>query len=480
MLVSALPLHKNVQSLKTIDFISLGCSKNLVDSEVLMGLFEAHGYHVTHDDPDPQGDIAVINTCGFIADAKEESINTILEQVQRKAEGEVERVYVMGCLSERYLADLEAEIPEVDGWYGKFNYKDLLKALPSRPSPNPSLQGGEYIHLSSELSADEVTAPLPAGRGWGRVLTTPPHYAYIKISEGCDRSCAYCAIPLITGRHRSRPMEEILDEVRSLVARGVKEFQVIAQELTYYGLDLYGERRIAQLVERMADIEGVAWIRLHYAYPTNFPWELLRVMREKQNVCRYIDVALQHVSDNVLDRMKRNITRQQTYDFVERLRREVPGIHLRTTMMVGFPGETDDDFRQLLDFVKWARFERLGAFAYSEEDGTWSAAHYSDDVPDDVKQRRLDRLMRVQQNISAELEAQKVGTTLPVIIDRTEGDYYVGRTEFCSPEVDPEVLIPRGANGSDRDDTCKLDIGNIYNVKITDSEEFDLYGEVVD
>ena len=466
--------------MKTIDFISLGCSKNLVDSEVLMGLFEAHGYHVTHDDPDPQGDIVVINTCGFIADAKEESINTILEQVQRKAEGEVEKVYVMGCLSERYLADLEAEIPEVDGWYGKFNYKDLLKALPSRPSPNPSLQGGEYIHLSSELSADEVTAPLPAGRGWGRVLTTPPHYAYIKISEGCDRSCAYCAIPLITGRHRSRPMEEILDEVRSLVARGVKEFQVIAQELTYYGLDLYGERRIAQLVGQMADIEGVVWIRLHYAYPTNFPWELLRVMREKQNVCRYIDVALQHVSDNVLARMKRNITRQQTYDFVERLRREVPGIHLRTTMMVGFPGETDDDFRQLLDFVKWARFERLGAFAYSEEDGTWSAAHYEDDVPEDVKQRRLDRLMRVQQNISAELEAQKVGTTLPVIIDRTEGDYYVGRTEFCSPEVDPEVLIPRGANGSERDDTCKLDIGNIYNVKITDSEEFDLYGEVVD
>ncbi len=469
-----------MQSLKTIDFISLGCSKNLVDSEVLMGLFEAHGYHVTHDDPDPKGDIAVINTCGFIADAKEESINTILEQVQRKAEGEVERVYVMGCLSERYLAELEEEIPEVDGWYGKFNYKDLLKALPSRPSPNPSLQGGEYIHLSSELSADEVTAPLPAGRGWGRVLTTPPHYAYIKISEGCDRSCAYCAIPLITGRHRSRPMEEILDEVRSLVARGVKEFQVIAQELTYYGLDLYGERRIAQLVEQMADIEGVVWIRLHYAYPTNFPWELLRVMREKPNVCRYIDVALQHVSDNVLARMKRIITRQQTYDFVERLRSEVPGIHLRTTMMVGFPGETDDDFRQLLDFVKWARFERLGAFAYSEEDGTWSAAHYEDDVPDDVKQRRLDRLMRVQQNISAELEAQKVGTTLPVIIDRTEGDYYVGRTEFCSPEVDPEVLIPRGANGIESDDTCKLDIGNIYNVKIIDSEEFDLYGEVVD
>ncbi len=312
-----------------------------------------------------------------------------------------------------------------------------------------------------------------------RHLTTPPHYAYIKISEGCDRSCAYCAIPIITGHHRSRPMEEILDEVRGLVARGVKEFQIIAQELTYYGLDLYGERRIAQLIEQMADIEGVVWIRLHYGYPTNFPWELLRVIREKKNVCRYIDVALQHVSDNVLARMKRNITKQETYDFVSRLRREVPGIHLRTTMMVGFPGETDEDFRELIDFVKWARFERLGAFAYSEEDGTWSATHYEDDVPEDVKQRRLDRLMRVQQNISAEIEAAKVGTVLPVIIDRVEGDYYIGRTEFCSPEVDPEVLIFRGVSGSESDNSLKPEIGNIYNVKITDSEEFDLYGEIL-
>ena len=317
-------------------------------------------------------------------------------------------------------------------------------------------------------------------------MTTPRHYAYIKISEGCDRSCAYCAIPIITGHHRSRPMEEILDEVRQLVARGVKEFQIIAQELTYYGLDLYGERRITQLIEQMADIEGVAWIRLHYAYPTNFPWELLRIIREKKNVCRYIDVALQHVSDNVLSRMKRNITKQETYEFVERLRREVPGIHLRTTMMVGFPGETEEDFRELIDFVKWARFERLGAFAYSEEDGTYSATHYEDDVPEDVKQRRLDKLMRVQQNISAEIEAAKVGTVLPVIIDRIEGDYYVGRTEFCSPEVDPEVLIPlRGVNGSEegvkgseRDDSVALEIGNIYDVRITDSEDFDLYGEL--
>ena len=461
--------------MKTIDFISLGCSKNLVDSEVLMGLFEAHGYHVTHDDPDPKGEIVVVNTCGFIADAKEESINTILEQVQRKAEGEVERIYVMGCLSERYLAELEAEIPEVDGWYGKFNYKELLNEV-LRVKSEESATAPESFPSVAAANSSLFTLHSSLTRH----LTTPSHFAYIKISEGCDRSCAYCAIPIITGHHRSRPMEEILDEVRQLVARGVKEFQIIAQELTYYGLDLYGERRIARLIEQMADIEGVVWIRLHYAYPTNFPWELLRVIREKKNVCRYIDVALQHVSDNVLARMKRNISKQETYDFVERLRREVPGIHLRTTMMVGFPGETDEDFRELIDFVKWARFERLGAFAYSEEDGTWSATHYEDDVPEDVKQRRLDRLMRVQQNISAEIEAAKVGTVLPVIIDRVEGGYYVGRTEFCSPEVDPEVLIPvRGANSSKRDDSPALEIGTIYNVQITDSEEFDLYGEIV-
>ena len=365
----------------------------------------------------------------------------------------------MGCLSERYLADLEAEIPEVDGWYGKFNYKELLKRL---------------------TQEKELSTPLPAGRGWERVLTTPSHYAYIlttpshyayiKISEGCDRHCAYCAIPLITGRHQSRPMEEILDEVRWLVSQGTKEFQVIAQELTYYGIDLYGEQRIAELIEQMADIEGVEWIRLHYAYPTHFPWRLLDVMREKKNVCRYLDIALQHISDHMLTRMRRNTTKAETMALIERMRREVPGIHIRTTLMVGFPGETDEDFQELVDFVKWARFERMGAFAYSEEDGTYSADHYEDDVPEDVKQRRLDKLMRVQQNISAEIEAEKVGQTLPVIIDRTEGDYYIGRTEFCSPEVDPEVLI--------RQDV-KLEIGKIYQVKITDSEEFDLYGEVI-
>ena len=425
-----------------IDFISLGCSKNLVDSEMLMGLFEAHGFRVTHDSPNPQGEICVVNTCGFIADAKEESINTILEQVQRKAEGKLEKLYVMGCLSERYLAELEAEIPEVDGWYGKFNYKELLKDLTS-------------------LSA------LPAAH---RHLTTPRHYAYLKISEGCDRTCAYCAIPLITGRHQSRPMEEILAEVRWLVGQGVKELNVIAQELTYYGLDLYGEQRIAQLVEQMAQVEGVEWIRLHYAYPTHFPWELTRVMREYNNVCNYLDVALQHISDNMLQRMRRHITRQETLDFIERLRREVPGICLRTTLMVGFPGETEEDFQELLDFARRVRFERMGAFAYSEEEGTYAAQHFVDDVAPEVKEHRLARLMRLQQNISEEMQQQLVGQVMKVVIDRREGDYYVGRNEFSSPEVDPEVLI--AAKG------VRLTIGRFYQVRITGAEEFDLYGEI--
>jgi len=425
-----------------------------------MGLFEAHGFHVTHDDPDPKGEIAVVNTCGFIADAKEESINTILELVQAKNEGRLKRLYVMGCLSERYLHDLEAEIPEVDGWYGKFDYTRLLQDLAPLSSP----KGDTNALMTNE-------APSGAVGGAYRHLTTPPHYAYLKISEGCDRHCAYCAIPLMTGHHKSRPMEEILDEVRWLVSRGVKELQVIAQELTYYGVDLYGEQRIAELVEQMSAIEGLHWIRLHYAYPTHFPWDLLRVMREHKNVCKYLDVALQHISDNMLTRMRRHITRQETIEFIERLRREVPGIHIRTTLMVGFPGETDDDFQQLLDFTRWARFERMGAFAYSEEDGTYAADNYEDDVPQEVKEQRLSRLMRLQQRISAEIEEAKVGQTLEVIIDRQEGDYYIGRTEFCSPEVDPEVLIR--SNGQD------VKEGEIYQVRITDSEEFDLYGEII-
>ena len=410
-----------------------------------MGLFETNGYQCTHDSDDPQGDIAVVNTCGFIEDAKQESIDTILELAQAKEEGRLKKLYVMGCLSERYLADLEAEIPEVDGWYGKFNYTQLLNTL-----------NLEYGTPNVQCSTPNVQ----------RKLTTPRHYAYLKIAEGCDRHCAYCAIPIITGKHQSRPMGEILDEVRWLVSQGVKEFQVIAQELTYYGVDLDGKQHIAELIEKMADIEGVEWIRLHYAYPTHFPWDLLRVMREKKNVCNYLDIALQHISDHMLERMKRHVTKEETYELVRRMRREVPGIHIRTTLMVGFPGETDEDFQELIEFTKWARFERMGAFAYSEEDGTYSAKHYEDDVPADVKQKRLGKLMRVQQNISAELEAEKVGSVMRVIIDRQEGDWYVGRTEFCSPEVDPEVLIPASE---------KLTIGAFYDARMTDAEEFDLY-----
>lgn len=412
-----------------------------------MGLMEANGYHCTHDSNDPQGEIVVINTCGFIADAKEESINTILEFAQAKTEGRIEKLFVMGCLSERYLADLEDEIPEVDGWYGKFNYKQLLTDL------------DHLEHLEKPADLEDLEPH--------RHITTPSHYAYLKISEGCDRHCAYCAIPLITGKHQSRPMQEILDEVRWLVSQGVKEFNVIAQELTYYGIDIDGKQHIVELIEEMADIPGVEWIRLHYAYPTHFPWDLLRVMREKPNVCKYLDIALQHISDNMLSRMKRNVSKQETYELVEKLRKEVPGICLRTTLMVGFPGETDEDFAELIAFTKWARFERMGAFAYSEEEGTYSEQHYEDDVPEEVKQTRLDKLMRIQQNISAEIEAQKVGTTLRVIIDRLEGDWFIGRTEYCSPEVDPEVLIPASE---------QLTIGNFYMVRITDSEEFDLYG----
>jgi ribosomal protein S12 methylthiotransferase len=407
---------------------------------------EANGYHCTHDSNDPQGEIVVINTCGFIADAKEESINTILEFAQAKTEGRIEKLFVMGCLSERYLADLEDEIPEVDGWYGKFNYKQLLTDL------------DHLEHLEKPADLEDLEPH--------RHITTPSHYAYLKISEGCDRHCAYCAIPLITGKHQSRPMQEILDEVRWLVSQGVKEFNVIAQELTYYGIDIDGKQHIAELIEQMADIPGVEWIRLHYAYPTHFPWDLLRVMREKPNVCKYLDIALQHISDNMLSRMKRNVSKQETYELVEKLRKEVPGICLRTTLMVGFPGETDEDFAELVAFTKWARFERMGAFAYSEEEGTYSEQHYEDDVPEEVKQSRLDKLMRIQQNISAEIEAQKVGSTMRVIIDRQEGSWYIGRTEFCSPEVDPEVLIPVAEH---------LIIGNFYMVRITDSEEFDLY-----
>ena len=430
----------------TIDIITLGCSKNLVDSERLMRQLELSGYKVTHDSDDPRGEIAVVNTCGFIGDAKEESINMILELGERKRKGLLKKLYVMGRLSERYLTDLESELPEVDHFYGKFNWTELLAEL------------GKQYHPEC---ADE------------RHLTTPSHYAYLKISEGCDRRCSYCAIPIITGRHRSRPMEDILQEVRLLVEQGVKEFQVIAQELTYYGVDLYHERRIAQLVEAIAEVPGVEWVRLHYAYPTDFPMELLRVMREHNNICRYLDIALQHCADNVLSAMHRHVNSQQTYELIEKLRAEVPGIHIRTTLMVGHPGETEEDFKQLIDFVKWARFERMGAFAYSEEEGTYSALHYQDDIPQEVKEARLSKLMRVQQAISADVQESKVGQTMRVIIDRQEGDYFVGRTEFDSPEVDPEVLIHA-------DEGLALPTGSFQWVRIDSADDFDLYGHCVD
>jgi len=428
----------------TVDIITLGCSKNLVDSEKLMRQLQANGYDVTHDSASPEGEIAVINTCGFIGDAKEESINTILEFCQAKEEGRLKKVYVMGCLSERYMKELGEEIPQVDKYYGKFDWAHLLEDL------------GKSYHPECGLE---------------RCLTTPDHYAYLKISEGCDRRCAYCAIPIITGKHVSRPMEEILNEVRMLVAQGVKEFQVIAQELTYYGVDLYKKQALPELIEKMAEVPGVEWIRLHYAYPTNFPMDLFRVMREHNNVCRYMDIALQHVSDNMLKRMHRHVSKEDTYNLIKRFREEVPGIHLRTTFMVGFPGETEQDFEELKEFVRWAKFDRMGAFAYSEEEGTYSADHYEDDVPEELKQSRLDELMAIQQRIAAELNEQKVGQTMRVVIDRLEGDYYVGRTEFDSPEVDPEVLISCQGDG--------LGIGCFYDVQITAAEEFDLYAKIL-
>lgn len=426
---------------KNVDIITLGCSKNLVDSERLIRQFELNGFHVNHDPLQPEAKIAVVNTCGFIGDAKEESINMILSLAQRKTEGKLDHLFVMGCLSERYMHELGTEIPEVDKFYGKFNWSELIGDL-----------GLIYRHDHRHE----------------RCLTTPKHYAYLKISEGCNRHCSYCAIPIITGHHKSRPIEEILDEVRILVFQGVKEFQVIAQELTYYGLDLYKRRALPELIEQIADIDGVEWIRLHYAYPTDFPFDLLRVMRERPNVCRYLDIALQHIADPVLKAMRRNITSSETYDLISRLREEVPGIHLRTTLMVGHPGETEEDFQQLLDFVRRVRFERMGAFAYSEEEGTYSAEHYTDDIPDEVKQARLNKLMRLQQGISAQVQEEKVGQTLRVIIDRVEGNYFIGRTEFDSPEVDPEVLI-------DRAKYPFMEIGQFYNVKIVSADDFDLY-----
>lgn len=435
-----------------IDVITLGCSKNLVDSEKLMRLLESMGYTVFHNPEKVRGEIVVINTCGFIGDAKEESINMILEVCEQKTLKHVKTVYVMGCLSQRYMAELGEEIPEVDRYFGKFNWMDLIEELKALPNC-------QMKDVDTRIALYE------------RTLTTPSHYAYVKIGEGCNRMCAYCAIPIITGHHVSRPLEEILEEVRWLVGQGVKEFQLIAQDLTYYGLDLYHKQSIAELVEKIADIPGVEWLRLHYAYPTHFPLDLLKVMREKKNVCKYLDIALQHISNPVLERMHRNITDEETYSLIETIRREVPGIFLRTTLMVGFPGETEDDFEKLKSFTRQMRFERMGAFAYSEEEGTFAGDNYDDDVPEEVKSARLDELMAIQQEIAEEISQSFIGKEVTVIIDREENDYYIGRTEYDSPEVDPEVLVEKGDK--------KLTIGQFYQVLITDSDEFDLYAKTI-
>ncbi|MGL4992566.1 MAG: 30S ribosomal protein S12 methylthiotransferase RimO [Bacteroidales bacterium] len=428
-----------------VDIITLGCSKNLVDSEQLLRQLQASGYSVSHDSENVDGEIVVINTCGFIGDAKEESIDMILQFCEAKRAKKIKKLYVMGCLSGRYINELPAEIPEVDKFYGKFDWKGLLHDL-----------GTDY----NESLHNE------------RVLTTPSHYAYVKIGEGCNRTCAYCAIPIITGKYKSRTIEDIEDEIRKLVAKGVKEFQIIAQDLTFYGWDIYREFKLPELVERISDIPGVEWIRLHYAYPAQFPMDLLRVMRERDNVCKYLDIALQHISDNVLTRMRRHVTKQQTYDLMNKIREEVPGIHLRTTLLVGFPGETDEDFQELKQFVKDMRFDRLGAFPYSPEEDTYSYKHYEDDVEDDVKQDRMSEIMAIQERIAGEMSQAKVGQTMRVVVDRQEGEWYICRTEFDTPEVDPEVLI-RKQEGQD------LQIGSFYVVKITDAQVFDLYAEVV-
>lgn len=427
---------------KRINVITLGCSKNLVDSERILKMFEQVGFEACHEAKIGRGDIVVVNTCGFIGDAKEESINTILEYANAKKARKISALYVMGCLSQRYEQELPAEIPEVDGWYGKFNWPQLVSDLSNK---------------------------YPAVSNYDRVITTPSHYAYIKIAEGCNRFCAFCAIPIITGRYASRPIEEILSEVKSLVTRGVKEFNVIAQDLSSYGIDIYGEMRLAELVDRMSDIEGVEWIRLHYAYPAQFPLDILDVMARKKNVCKYLDIALQHSSDVVLNNMRRHINKAETETLLSEIRSKVPGIHIRTTLMVGYPGEGDTEFEELKAFVKEQRFERMGAFAYCEEEDTYGAQHFEDDIPSETKRSRLDELMKIQEKISLECNEAKVGKTLRVIVDREEDEYYIGRTEWDSPEVDQEVLIRKNS---------KLEKGTFYNVTIIQALPFDLIAEV--
>ncbi len=426
-----------------VDVISLGCSKNLVDSERLMAQFKQIGLSVEHDSHDVCGEFVVVNTCGFIGDAKEESINMILQLVEAKKRKRIGKLYVMGCLSERYLAELEAEIPEVDGYYGKFNWVDLI------------------ADLGHEINTQTLNS---------RVLTTPSHYAYVKIAEGCNRTCSYCAIPIITGKYKSRPIEEIVDEVALLAKGGVREIQLIAQDLTFYGNDIYRKSAIAQLVQRITEVEGIEWVRLHYGYPAHFPMDLLDVMRDNPKVCSYMDIALQHISDNMLSRMRRNITKAQTYELLRTMRERVPGWHIRTTLRGGHPDETEEDFAELMQFVRDMRFERLGVFAYSDEEGTYANMNYEDNVPEAVKQERVDAIMEIQQDISAEINRGKVGMTMRVIIDRKDEEFFVGRTEFDSPEVDGEVYIPLDSN---------CEIGGMYDVEIVDADLYDLYGKLV-
>lgn len=425
-----------------IDVVTLGCSKNLVDSEMLMKQLLSNGYTVEHDPEKPEGEIVVINTCGFISDAKEESINTILGFADAKKKRKINQLYVMGCLTERYMDELRVEIPEVNKFYGKFGWKQLMTDL------------GKSYHKEVENQ---------------RSITTPKHYAYLKISEGCNRSCSYCSIPIMTGKHKSRAMDDIIAEVESLVSQGVKEFQIIAQDLSFYGIDLYKEMKLAELIERISDVKGVEWIRLHYAYPAKFPYDILRVIRERENVCKYLDIALQHISDNMLTKMRRNISKADTIALINKIREEVPGIHIRTTFLVGHPGETDADFEELLQFVSDMKFDRMGAFPYSNEDGTYAFDKYEDDIPERVKQERMDRLMSLQEQIALQGSESKIGKDFKVIIDREDEDFYVGRTQFDSPEVDPEVLIRKDK---------PLNKGEFYNVNIISAEPFDLYGSV--
>ncbi|MCT4646901.1 MAG: 30S ribosomal protein S12 methylthiotransferase RimO [Carboxylicivirga sp.] len=427
---------------KKVDVVTLGCSKNLVDSEFLIRQFKANGITVAHDAENPDGEVAIINTCGFIADAKEESIDTILEFAEAKKRGDIKQLYVMGCLSERYPGQLKKELPEVDKFYGKFDWKDIVSEI-----------GATYRRdLMNERS-----------------LTTPNHYAYLKISEGCNRTCSYCAIPIITGKHVSRPMDDLLDEAKRLRDTGVKELQVIAQDLSFYGYDLYKNYKLAELTEKLAGIDGIEWIRLHYAYPAGFPLDVLKVMNDNPKVCNYLDIALQHISDNMLGIMRRRVSKSQTYRLMEEMRKQVPDIHLRTTFITGHPGETEQDFAEMEQFVKDIRFERLGVFPYSHEDDTYAHKKYQDDIPDEVKQERADRIMEIQNGIAKEHNQKTIGKSLKVIIDREEGDYFIGRTEYDSPEVDQEVLLHK-------DDNKALNIGEFYTVEITDSEDYDLFG----